>query len=417
VAVHEYGHYIVGRLSGIKADVFSLGFGPVVAARTDRHGTRWQVAAIPLGGFVRFRGDMDAASVEQGDVAQLTPVEARQTMAGAPLWARAATVAAGPIFNFVLAFVIFWAMIMVSGLQTGRPMVGDVYAMPQVQGLQAGDEILAIAGQQTPDMDTFVTVASAVPPAPQVGYTVQRGDQVVQVQGGHPFPPRAAAVHLQSAAFRAGLIEGDVIVRINGAPVYAFGQLRDSVTKSGGAALEFTIWRDGVGEMTLQISPLRRDIPKADGGFDTQWMIGISSSLPFSPQMRSAGLFEAAEIAARQVGAVLQGTASGIAHIIRGEISTCNLSGPVGLAEAMGDAARTGLESFVTMLAMVSLGVGLMNLLPVPVLDGGHLVFFAYEAVTRRKPNPKVMNVAVAVGLFLVLSLMIFALGNDLACV
>jgi regulator of sigma E protease len=417
VAVHEYGHYIIGRLSGIKADVFSLGFGPVVASRVDRNGMRWQLAAIPLGGFVRFRGDKDAASALAGDDAHLTAAEARQTMTGAPLWARTATVAAGPIFNFILAFVIFWAMLMVSGLQTGRPVVGEVHAMPQEQGLMTGDEILAIDGQQTPDLQTLVAVANNLPPKAQVSYSVQRGDQVLDILASHPFPARASSVHLQSAAFSAGLQTGDVVLRLGGQPVYAFDQLRQAVTTSNGAPLDLVIWRAGAGEIPLQITPLRRDAPTADGGFETKWMIGVSSSLSFAPQMRSAGLLEAAQIAARQVWAVLDGTISGIAHMIRGEISTCNLAGPVGLAETMGEAASTGLESFVTMLAMVSLGVGLLNLMPVPMLDGGHLMFYAYEAISRRKPNPKVMNIAVMVGMFLVLSLMIFALGNDLTCV
>jgi len=126
---------------------------------------------------------------------------------------------------------------------------------------------------------------------------------------------------------------------------------------------------------------------------------------------------EAASIATQRIAAVVEGTFSGVVHMVRGEISTCNLSGPVGLAETMGEAAQSGWQTFLTMLAMVSLGVGILNLLPIPVLDGGHLAFFAYEAIARRKPNPQVMNLAVMVGLFFVVSLTIFALGNDLVCV
>ncbi len=416
VAVHEYGHYIVGRWSGIKAEVFSLGFGPVVASRMDRHGTRWQLAAIPLGGFVRFRGDRDAASAQQADTAGQNAADLRSTMAGAPLWARAATVAAGPVFNFILAFVIFWALIMVSGLQSDRAVVGKVFAMPQGQDLLPGDEVLAIDGVQTPDLASFYEVAAKVPPAAQVSYTVQRDGGQVQVMGAYPIPVRAAAVHLQNAAFDAGLREGDVILQVGGKPVYAFAQLQEIVTSSGGAALDLVVWREGAGEMAITLTPNRRDFPTAEGGFETRWMIGLSSSLVFEPQRRAAGLYEAASIAAQQVTTVVQSTFSGLAHMIRGEISTCNLSGPVGLASTMGDAARTGAESFISMLAMVSLGVGMLNLLPIPVLDGGHLAFFAYEAIARRKPNPRVLNMAVMVGLFLVLSLTLFALSNDLTC-
>lgn len=416
IAVHEYGHYIVGRWTGIKAEVFSLGFGPIIAAHTDRRGMRWQIAAIPLGGFVRFKGDQDAASARQGDTSGLTSVQARETMAGAPLYARALTVAAGPAFNFVLSFVIFMAVILATGLAADRPVVGAIYPMPAAQGLQAGDQIVAINGAPTPDNTAFFQVADAIEPNAQVTYSVQRGGQIIDLVAGHPFPARASSVHLQSAAFEAGLHEGDVITAINGQPIYAFSQLPIAVEASQGAALQLTVWRDGQGEMSLTLSPNRRDIPTADGGFETRWMMGLSSGLLFEAQRRSASPLEAAQIAARQVWAVVTGTFSGIAHMIRGEISTCNLSGPVGLASTMGQAASTGFESFITMLAMVSLGVGILNLLPIPILDGGHLVFFAYEAITRRKPNPQILNIAVMVGLFLVLSLTVFAIGNDLTC-
>jgi regulator of sigma E protease len=183
-----------------------------------------------------------------------------------------------------------------------------------------------------------------------------------------------------------------------------------------GAPLDVQVWRPDGSVLNVLLEPNRRDLPTADGGFETRWMIGLSSGPIFDLQRRSAGLGEAMMLSFSQMGAVFEGTFSGLLHMIRGDISTCNLSGPVGLADTMGQAARSGVESFVTMLAMVSLGVGILNLLPVPVLDGGHLVFFAVEAITRRKPNPRFVNMAVMVGLFLVTALTIFALGNDLTC-
>jgi regulator of sigma E protease len=175
------------------------------------------------------------------------------------------------------------------------------------------------------------------------------------------------------------------------------------------------IWREGQ-EIALTLTPNRRDLPTAEGGFETRWLVGLSSGMLFEPQMRAAGPLEAVTMAGRQVWAVLSGSLSGMAHLIRGDISSCNLSGPVGLAGAMGDAARSGVETFVSMLAVVSLGIGLLNLFPIPVLDGGHLVFFAYEAITKRKPNPRILNVAVTLGLAMIIGLTIFALGNDLTC-
>jgi regulator of sigma E protease len=416
VAVHEYGHYIVGRWTGIKADVFSLGFGPVLARRTDRHGTVWQLAAIPLGGFVKFKGDRDAASARADDSSALPAAEARQTMDGAPIWARTLTVAAGPVFNFVLAFVIFLGMIFATGLAQDRPIVGQAYPLPQGQTLQAGDVIVALNGAPTPDFERFGAVADTITNAPSVTYSVERAGQIIDISAPHPFAARVAAVHPKNAAIDAGIREGDVILQAAGVPITEFSQLPDLVQAAGGASIDLVVWREGQGEMTLTLTPNRRDMPTEDGGFETRWLIGLSSGMIFDPQRRSVGPIEAVQIASERVWAVVAGTYSGMAHMIRGEISTCNLSGPVGLANTMGDAARSGLDSFITMLAVVSMGVGLLNLLPVPVLDGGHLVFFAYEAITRRKPNPRVLNAAVMLGLFAVLALTIFALGNDLTC-
>ena len=410
VAVHEYGHYIIGRWSGIAADVFSLGFGPVVASRVDQRGTKWQLALIPLGGFVKFKGDQDAASARSD-----ATIEGRDTMAGAPLWARAATVAAGPIFNFVLAFGIFMALILLSGVPQDKPVVGLAHPMPNAAQLEQGDVILALNDQATPDFKTFLTLASELPSAPTVSYRVQRGDQTLDVVSAHPLPARVGAVYPKNAGMAAGIKEGDVILSINGQPVFAFAELPAMVEASKGAPVDLVIWRAGQ-EIALTLTPNRRDLPKEDGSFETRWLIGLSSGLLFDPQTRQAGPLEAARMAATQVWSVLSGSLSGMVHLVRGDISSCNLSGPVGLAGAMGDAARSGLSSFVSMLAVVSLGVGLLNLFPIPVLDGGHLVFFAYEAVTGRKPNPKVLNVAVAIGLALILALTVFALGNDLTC-
>ena len=378
----------------------------------DRRGTRWQLALIPLGGFVKFKGDADAASTQS--------TGGRDTMGGAPLWARAATVAAGPIFNFILAFGIFLTIVLVSGLPQDKPVVGVVHPMPNVALLEQGDVVLAMNDQSTPDFKSFMTLAAQLPAAPTVRYQIQRGDQTLDVVSAHPMPALIGAVYPKNAGMAAGIKVGDVVLSVNGQPVSAFAELPPMVEASKGAPLDLVIWRADAAskgqEIALTLTPNRRDLPKSDGSFETRWLIGLSSGLLFDPQTRQAGPIEATQMAAKQVWSVLSGSLSGMVHLVRGDISSCNLSGPVGLAGAMGDAARSGLSSFVSMLAVVSLGVGLLNLFPIPVLDGGHLVFFAYEAITGRKPNPKVLNMAVAIGLALILALTVFALGNDLTC-
>lgn len=417
VAVHEYGHYIVGRWSGIHAEVFSLGFGPVIYSRVDKRGTRWQLALLPFGGFVKFLGDKNAASApDQAAMADLTEAEKRHTMTGAPLWARAATVAAGPIFNFILAIAVYIGMITYAGVATDIPVVGKVISSPYQQStLQAGDRVLAINGIETPDLVTYMTVASETPAAAEVTYNVQRGDAQIDVKGLHPLPAIVGSVHPQNAAMAAGMKPGDFILTAGGQDITAFSQLPAIVADAAGGSVKLTVWRAGE-VMDLDLTPNRRDIPKADGTFETRWLIGLSGGLLFEPETRRAGPFETVKLAVQQSWFIGKASLSGLWHVVTGAISSCNISGPIGMAEVMGDAARSGPEVFIGMLAALSLGIGLLNLFPIPVLDGGHLVFYAYEAVFRRPPSPRVLQVLMTAGLALVLSFMAFALTNDFFC-
>lgn len=415
IAVHEYGHYIVGRWTGIEADVFSLGFGPVLYSRMDRRGTRWQVAALPFGGYVKFRGDADAASGRDGAaMAGLSAAERRKTMHGAPLWARAATVAAGPAFNFVLAFLVFVGFYMVQGVPADTATVGRLKPTPfAAESLRAGDTIVALNGQPTPDMESFYRVADTLAPAQTADYTVSRDGQTVALTGPFPLPPVADFVYPQSAALDAGLRQGDVILSVDGAPIQSFQQLRDLVGASGGKALRLGIWRDGA-TVEATLIPRRRDNPLPEGGFETRWAIGLSGGLVFEPETRRLGPVEAAGIAAEQTWRTITTSLSGLWHIATGAISTCNLQGPVGIAETSGAAAAQGVDSFILFIAALSAGVGLLNLFPIPVLDGGHLVFHAYEAVMRRPPSDRALRALMSVGAAVLLAFMVFAIGNDL---
>lgn len=419
VAVHEYGHYIVGRWSGIDAEVFSLGFGPVLASRVDRRGTRWQFALLPFGGYVKFRGDSSAASGKDGAAIEaMPPEEARRTMHGAPLWARTATVAAGPIFNFVLSFLIFGAAILWQG-QVAEPLrIAELRELPGAYEVQEGDEVLAIGDQPVPDFeseDSFAQFLGDLPVEPSLPYTVRRDGAEMEVAGPYPYPPLVNRVAPRSAAWRAGLEPGDVIVAVDNDPIYAFAQLKEKIEGSNGAPQPLTIWRDGE-KLSLVLTPRRVDEPQPGGGFQTQWRIGIVGGLFFTPATELAGVLDAAGAAAAQTWRIVEGSISGLYHMITGAISSCNLSGPVGIAQTSGAMASQGVQSFVWFVAVLSTAVGLLNLFPVPVLDGGHLVFFAYEAVRGRPPSDRALRILMAVGLAMILSLMVFALGNDLFC-
>ncbi len=416
VAVHEYGHYIIGRLTGIHAEVFSLGFGPVLFSRVDRRGTRWQLAALPFGGYVKFMGDADASSRrDEQAMTGLSSDELRHTMHGAPLWARALTVLAGPVFNFLLTIAVFIGVVAWTGVALDRPVVGTLRALPfDAPSLQAGDRIVAVDGVATPDLAAYGAAISAIGPVAAVTYLVERDGAQVEVTGPHPMPPLAGSVQPQSAAMDAGLKAGDVILEAGGQAVTSFAELPPIVEASQGAPVALKVWRAGE-TFDLTLTPRRRDLP-TETGFETRWLIGLSGGLLFEFESRQPGPIETVGLALDQTWYVATTSLSGLWHIATGAISSCNISGPIGMAEVMGDAARSGLETFVQMLAVLSLGIGLLNLFPIPVLDGGHLVFHVWEAATGKPPSDRALQVLMSVGLALLLSLMVFAISNDLFC-
>jgi regulator of sigma E protease len=417
VFVHEFGHYIIGRWSGIHAEVFSLGFGPVLASRVDKRGTRWQLAALPLGGYVKFLGDANAASGKDGEaISRLSPEERRHTMHGAPLWARAATVAAGPLFNFALSILVFAGVIWFGGVATERAVVGSVPTLPATEGLLLpGDLILSADGNATPDLTTFSKVADDLTPAPTVRYEIERKGQPLLIDGPFPYAPVVSGVQPDTAAIDAGIKSGDVVLSVGKIRIDSFNQIRPLVEAADGKPVDLRVWRAGE-TLAMSLTPKRMDLPRKEGGFETRWLLGLSGGLYFTPETRTPGPFEAVKLGAQETWNTIGSSLSGLAHIVAGKISTCNLRGPLGIAKTSGEAASQGAMSFITLIALLSTAVGLMNLFPIPILDGGHLVFHAYEAVIGRPPTERALRGLMSAGLTLLLLLMVFALSNDLFC-
>ncbi|MGD9917717.1 MAG: RIP metalloprotease RseP [Paenirhodobacter sp.] len=422
VTVHEYGHYIIGRLSGIKAEAFSIGFGPKLISHTDRRGTVWKISAIPLGGYVKFLGDANAASagVDEAAMSGLSAEERRHTMHGAPLWARAATVAAGPIFNFILSIAIFAGVMMWSGTAIDEPTVGTVVELPGGAGdLRPGDRLIAVAGRPAATYPEIEDAVAKLPSQPTLDWRVARDGQEIDVTGPQLFPPRLAGVAPQSAAYDAGLGAGDVVTAIDGAPIWTFADLQDRVKAADGKPLDLSIWRPaktGAETLDVTLTPRRTDIPTATGGFETRWLIGATGSFVFEPETRMTTPLEAVTGGARQTWAIVSSSVSALTHMISGKISSCNLRGAIGIAEGSAAAAKGGIDDFIWFIAVLSTAVGFLNLFPIPVLDGGHLMFHLYEGITGKPPSDAVMNFLMAIGLTLVLSMMIFGLWNDLTC-
>ncbi len=422
VAVHEYGHYIVGRWSGIHAEVFSLGFGPVLWSRDDKHGTRWQIALLPFGGYVKFLGDANAASGKDEDTMadlQQDPAALRRTMHGAPLWARAATVAAGPVFNFALSILVFASIFMARGVATDPLTIGELKTLPNtVQELQIGDEIQAINGKTLPkfdDADGWTDYVDSLEAQKQLEFTVNRDGQTQTVTGPWLFPPLVQQVAPRSAAMDIELASGDVITAVDGQDIFAFEQLKEAVEGSDGRVLLLSVWRDGE-MLEFALAPRRTDEPQPEGGFVTHWRVGIVGGMMLVPATEAGGVGMALTDGVVQTGKIIQGSLSGLWHMVTGAISTCNISGPIGIAETSGAMASQGAQSFIWFIAVLSTAIGMLNLFPIPALDGGHLVFYAYEAVTGKPPSDTVLRFLMAIGITMILSLMVFSLGNDLFC-
>ncbi|MEL6958366.1 MAG: RIP metalloprotease RseP [Pseudomonadota bacterium] len=415
VAIHEYGHYIVGRWCGIKADVFSIGFGKVLFARTDKHGTVWQIAALPFGGYVKFKGDSNAASIPDGSA----PAEAtydRDSMLGAPLWARSATVAAGPVFNFILSFLMFSALLMAQGRPLTPLTLDQITPMPAAyqMELEPGDRILSVEGQivDYDDPAAFDALIKGLPSQPVLTYVVERGRDRIEATGPHLYSTLVGNITPRSAADDADLQAGDVVLSMNGTPVYKFTDMIAIVDEVRDQPIALEVWRDG--EVIVQeLTPRMTAIPQEDGSLKDEPKLGIGADLFFEPATTDVGLLEALSRGVEQVWYIIVQSINGIGALIMGAINTCNMNGPIGIAETSGSMASQGVISFLSFIAVLSTAVGLLNLFPIPMLDGGHLVFHAYEAVFRRPPSDKALQILMAAGISIIGSLMIFAILND----
>ena len=423
VTVHEYGHYIIGRLCGIKAEAFSIGFGPTLVSRRDKHGTVWKISLLPMGGYVKFLGDANAASAgpDTETMARLNAQERRHTMHGAPLWARAATVAAGPAFNFILSIFVFGGALMWQGQPVMPPQVGSLVALPQGSGdLQPGDRILAIEGVKLDDFTALSDIPK--PEQPFLTYRIARAGTEMEVPGPQLAPPRADQVVPQSAGYEAGMQAGDVITAIDGQPIWRFDDIITAVKAKQGTALTLEIWRPGseLGstgtKQSLTLTPRIIDMPRADGGFDSDYKIGLLASTGFVPATETLSPLAALTAGAQQTWLTVTASVSAIEHMVLGKISSCNLRGAIGIAEGSAAAAKGGMSDFIWFIALLSTAVGFINLMPIPVLDGGHLMFHLWEGITGKPPSDRIMSLMVSVGLALVLSLMAFGLWNDLVC-
>ncbi|APH72478.1 RIP metalloprotease RseP [Aquibium oceanicum] len=347
VFVHEMGHYLVGRWCGIGVSAFSIGFGPELIGFNDSHGTRWKLSAIPLGGYVKFVGDMTATSQPHpDDIDQLSEEDRARAFHLQPVWKRFATVLAGPLFNFLLTIAVFAVMFSIYGRYVAEPMVAEV-------------------------------------------------------REGSP----AAA---------AGIQPGDRFVMVDGNRVETFGDVQRYVTGRAGDPIAFVMLRDG-SEVELTATPELVEQTDAMGNVVKIGIIGVVNNQEVGqPRMIEYGPAEALGEAVAETGHIIVRTGQFLRRFVAGREDRCQLGGPVKIADMAGRAASMGFEWLVQLVALLSVGIGVLNLLPIPPLDGGHLVFYAIEAVRRKPVSERVMDAFYRAGLFLVLAFMAFVFWNDI---
>src|SRR3954452_1771427 len=346
VFFHELGHFLVARWCGVRVLVFSLGFGPEIVGFDDRHGTRWKLSAIPLGGYVKFFGDDNAASVpDEAAVARMTEAERRYSFFHQPVGRRAAVVAAGPIANFILAIVIFAT-------------------------------IFSIYGRQT---------------------TTARVD----------------AVQPDSAAAAAGLKPGDVVLAIDGRPIESFSDMQRIVSANAGRTLTFRIDRGGA-PMTLTATPALKQGKDGFGNNFCHAVLGVSRSMtPNDVKTEHVSPIAAVWLGVKETWFIVDRTFSYIGGLFAGRECADQLGGPIRIAQISGQVATLGFMPVLHLAAMLSVSIGLLNLFPVPLLDGGPLLFYGIEATRGRPLSAKAQEIGFRIGFAIVVMLMIFTVFND----
>ena len=416
VFVHEYGHYIVGRWCGIGAEAFSLGFGKELYGWTDRRGTRWKISALPLGGYVKFLGDADAASTvkDREAWAHLSADQKAHSFHDASVGRRALTVLAGPGANFLLSIAVFAAMALAIGAPSDEPVIGrlgeDVNAAFR-EAVSEGDRIAAVNGRPVSD---FAAMTEALLDAEGRPVTLtiedpEGGSRTVET-AFRP-PARVDGTTPEGPAASAGLRPGDVIVAVDGEPVGGFPGLQRAVEASGDAPLVLTVRRGGE-RFEAAVAP--EMVETQDG---TRPVIGIRKQLTeLGPEQEGLGPIAALSYGVERTWGVVSLSLGGIWDVVSGaQAAEEVLGGPVRIAALSGQAAEAGGGTFIALIAVLSTSIGLINLFPIPVLDGGHLVFYAVEAAQGRPLRERWQELGNRIGFALVIALMLFATFNDIA--
>ncbi|WP_026959485.1 sigma E protease regulator RseP [Aliagarivorans taiwanensis] len=426
VTVHEFGHFWVARRCGVKVERFSIGFGKALWRRMGKDGTEYVVAMIPLGGYVKMLDER----VEE------VPAELKQqAFTSKSVGKRSAIVAAGPIANFLLAIFAFWLTFMI-GVPSVKPVIGELAAesIAARSSLQVGDQIITVDGQETIDWEAVnLALVESVGQSEirlEVRDSNQRLKQVtldsqtwelndqqspLQALGLLPFRPEVELITAQvvkgDAAEQAGIQVGDELLSIDGEQLASWPQFVEIIQASPEQTLDFTVKR-GAQLLNISVRPGAREV-----NGELQGYVGIAPTAGSYPEEYKLniqyGLFDSLGKAVERTWQLTTLTVSMIGKLVTGVVSLDNLSGPISIAKGAGATADYGLVYFLGFVALVSVNLGIINLFPLPVLDGGHLLFFAVEVATGKPVSERVQDFAYRLGAALVMGLMVLAVVND----
>jgi regulator of sigma E protease len=432
VFVHEFGHYWVGRRFGIHAEVFSIGFGPELLGWTDRSGTRWKISAIPLGGYVKFLGDSDASSATPSEE-PLSAEQKRRAFFTQPLHARAAVVLGGPAANLLFAFILLTGVFFVAGEPYSPSTVAVQIDGPAAKaGLRTGDEIVRLAGERV-DRYEDIQDAQFLYWAQPMAVDFRRGDQLLHAEIRPEFCERTdkfgntmrygelgieqlvrpviGGFLVHSPAQAAGMKVGDRLESIDGKPVRYFSHIPELIGDRAGQPLAVTYDRLG----HLHAATV---IPEADKVTDCSGKEHTVGRLRIRPanvtEFRSHNLLGAMGAGVRHVWGMTTMFYTSMAQIVTATRPVDELGGPIRIAKAAGEASYAGWVGILNLVIALSVVLGVFNLLPVPMLDGGHLAMYAYEAVRGRPLGLKAQELGLKVGFALVVGMALVATFNDI---
>ena len=421
VTFHEWGHFYAARKLGVKVLRFSVGFGKPLWKRTGKDGVEYVIAGIPLGGYVKMLDEREG-NVDSAD----------QSMAfnRQPIWKRNIIVAAGPVANFVLAIIVFWIMFMM-GTYVVKPITGEppAQSIAAEAGITANHRIMAVDGQSVAGWkDVTWALVERLGEAGEIELQLEstetgmqkqavlnisnwqvddRRPDVLQSLGLQPqtqLTPVVYNVSSGSAADQAGMQKGDRITQLNDKPVTSFRDISDFMQSVKSTdRISVTVQR---GNESLELAAFPQLV-------DNRYLLGISA-YPIVEQ-QSAGVWKGFQLALDETWRVIALTATMFKKLVLGEVSTKSLGGPISIAEGAGSSARGGLVYFLSFLGMISVNLGLINLLPVPVLDGGHLLFNLMETIKGKPLSEKAQEFGMKIGIVMVLGLMSIAIFNDIA--